>query len=47
METFTIKVSEVLSRNIEIQASNLSEAIEIAKEMYNSEEIVLDYRDHG
>lgn len=45
METFKIEVQELLSRTIDIQAQNIEEAIAKANQMYNSEEIVLDYND--
>lgn len=45
MEIFKIEVQELLSKTIEIQAKNIEEAIAIANQMYNSEEIVLDYND--
>jgi hypothetical protein len=45
METFKIEVQELLSRTIDIKAQNIEEAIVKANQMYNSEEIVLDYND--
>lgn len=45
METFKVEIQELLSRTIDIQAKNIEEAIAIANQMYNSEEIVLDYND--
>lgn len=45
METFKVEVQELLSRTIDIQAQNIDEAISKANQMYNSEEIVLDYND--
>ncbi|NDP28401.1 MAG: protein dpnD [Flavobacterium sp.] len=45
METFKIEVQEFLSRIVEIEAKNIDEAILRLKEMYNSEEIVLDNED--
>ncbi len=45
MPTFKIEIQEVLKRTIEIEAETLWEATEIAEEMYNNEEIVLDADD--
>lgn len=46
MEIFKIEIQEFLSRIIEVEAENLDEAISMAKEMYNKEEIVLDSGDY-
>ena len=45
MPKFKIEIKEVLRRTIEIEADSLWEATEIAEEMYNNEEIVLDADD--
>ena len=45
MQTFKLEVKEHLSRVIEIKAETLSDAIDIAHDMYNSEKIVLDASD--
>ena len=45
MKTFTLEIQEILSKVIEIEAETLSDAIDIAHDMYNSEEIVLDASD--
>lgn len=45
METFKINIQELLSRTIEVQAINKNEALAKVNQMYNSEEIVLDYND--
>jgi len=45
METFKIEVKETLSRIIEIEANSNDEAVLKVKEMYQMEEIVLDYDD--
>ncbi|MDM1715679.1 DpnD/PcfM family protein [Thiopseudomonas alkaliphila] len=45
MKTFNIEVQEILSRTISIQSTSIEEAIETANNMYESEEIVLDYND--
>lgn len=42
---YDIEISEKLSRVLHIDASSLEEAIEIAEQKYNSEEIVLDWVD--
>lgn len=46
METFKIEVKETLSRIVEIEANSYDEAYFKVKEMYNSEEIVLDADDY-
>lgn len=46
METFKIEIQEFLSQIIEVEASNVEEAISKVKEMYRKEEIVLDYSDY-
>ena len=45
MQTFKLEVKEILSKVIEIEAETLSDAIDIANNMYNSEKIVLDASD--
>ena len=45
MKTFTLEIEEVLSKVIEIEAETLSDALDIAHDMYNTEEIVLDASD--
>ncbi|SMP88826.1 DpnD/PcfM-like protein [Epsilonproteobacteria bacterium SCGC AD-311-C15] len=40
-----IKITEILSRIVSVDAKSIDEAIEHVKEMYNREEIVLDYSD--
>ena len=40
-----IKITEVLSRDISINAESVDEAIQIVHNMYRKEEIVLDYAD--
>ncbi|MBV6493965.1 MAG: hypothetical protein LDLANPLL_01989 [Turneriella sp.] len=45
MKTFKIEVQELLSRTVDIEAKNIGEAIEKVNQMYNSEEIILDYND--
>jgi hypothetical protein len=45
MEIFKIKIEEILSRTVAVQADNRNEALDIANQMYTSEEIVLDYND--
>ena len=45
MPKFKIEIKEVLRRTIEIEADSLWDATEIAEEMYNNEEIVLDADD--
>lgn len=45
MQTFKLEIQEVLSKVIEIEAETLSDAIDIAHDMYNAEEIILDASD--
>lgn len=45
MKKYEVLVEETLSRMIEVQAEDESEALEIVKEMYKNCEIVLDYED--
>ena len=45
MKTFTLEIQEILSKVIEIEAETLSDALDIAHDMYNAEEIVLDASD--
>ena len=45
MKKYEVLVEETLSRMIEVQAEDESEALEIVKEMYKDCEIVLDYED--
>lgn len=45
MQTFKLEIQEVLSKVIEIEAETLSDAIDIANNMYISEKIVLDASD--
>ena len=45
MPKIKIEFKEVLKRTVEIEADSLREATEIAEEMYNNEEIVLDADD--
>lgn len=45
MKTFTLEIQEILSKVIEVEAETLSDALNIAHDMYNDEEIVLDASD--
>ena len=45
MQTFTLEIQETYSKIVEIEAETLSDAIDIANNMYISEEITLDYSD--
>ena len=42
---YDVRITEILERIVPIEASNPDEAEAIAKQMYNDEEIVLDYSD--
>lgn len=45
MRRFTVEVKEILSRVIDVEANSAEEAISKVQEMYDAEEIVLDYDD--
>ena len=45
MKKYQIEVKEVLSRVIEVEANNENEALDKVYEMYDNEEIVLDWHD--
>lgn len=45
MQTFKLEIQEILSKVIEVEAETLSDALDIAHDMYNAEEIVLDSSD--
>ena len=45
MKTFKLEIKETLSKVIEIEAETLSDALDIAHDMYNSDKIVLDASD--
>ncbi|GMQ50676.1 hypothetical protein LST1_09650 [Neisseria elongata] len=45
MAFFEIEIREVLSRNVIVEAENLSDALHVAKEKYDREEIILDADD--
>lgn len=45
MQKFKLEIQEYLSKVIEIEAETLSDALDIAHDMYNAEEIVLDASD--
>lgn len=45
MPTFKIEIKEILKRTVEIEAESVDEAINIAEDMYNDAEIVLDADD--
>ena len=42
---YTIRVREILSRDVEIEAENPEKARQLVKDKYAFEEIVLDYSD--
>ena len=42
---FTVEITETLQRSMKIKAVSAEEALLIAKDMYNREEIVLDADD--
>lgn len=45
MPNYKIEITEVLRREVEIEADNIENAIQIITEKYKSEEIVLDSSD--
>lgn len=47
MKKYTVFIEEKLCKGTEIEAENIDDAMEKAKEMYRNEEIVLDSEDAG
>lgn len=45
MQTFTLETQETYSKIVEIEAETLSDSLNVAHDMYNAEEIVLDSSD--
>ena len=45
MQTFKLEIQETYSKIVEIEAETLSDALNVAHDMYNDEEITLDYSD--
>jgi hypothetical protein len=43
---YEVTIKETLSRTISIDAKSKMQALDIAKDMYNREEIILDYDDN-
>jgi len=46
MKTYQIRIIETISKVVEVIANNVEDAEEIAMNMYNNEEVVLDYDDY-
>ena len=46
MKTYNIEITETLQRTITINADNEGEALDKVQEMYDNEEIVLDWGDY-
>lgn len=44
--TYEVTIKEILSRTITIDAKSKMQALDIVKDMYNKEEVVLDYDDN-
>ena len=42
---FTVEVTEVLARRVEVEADTVDEAVELVREMYDAADIVLGYED--
>lgn len=42
---YTVEVTEVLARRVEVEADTVDEAVELVREMYESADIVLGYED--
>jgi hypothetical protein len=47
MKKYTVYIEEKLCRGTEIEAQDIDEALEKAREMYRNSEIVLDSNDTG
>lgn len=45
MKAFKIEIQEFLSKIIEIHAKSEEEALDLVRDMYNNEEIILTYND--
>ena len=43
MQTFKLEIQETYSKIVEIESETLSDALDIAHDMYNDKEITLDY----
>jgi len=46
MKTYQIRIIETISKVVEVTANNAEDAEEMAMNMYNNEEVVLDYEDY-
>ena len=46
MKKYSIEVTEVLRRTVEVEADNVAEAMERVRQMYRNCEIVLDASDY-
>ena len=44
-KTFTVEVTEVLARRVDVEADTPDEALELVREMYDAADIVLGYED--
>ena len=42
---YTVEVTEVLARRVEVEADTVDEAVELVREMYDAADIVLGYED--
>jgi hypothetical protein len=45
MKKYVINIEEILCTSVEVDAETIEDAIEIAKKMYNNEEIILNAND--
>ena len=45
VQTFKLEIEETCSKIVEIEAETLSDTLNVAHDMYNAEEIVLDASD--
>ena len=43
---YVIEIEETLVRHVVVEAENSNEALAIANDAYNNEEVVLDFRDY-
>lgn len=44
---YKVEIRELLLREVKIEAKTLKEALIIVTELYNKEEIILDYSNHS
>lgn len=42
---YTVEVTEILARRVEVEANTEDEAVELVREMYDAADIILGYED--